>query len=109
MSGPTPNDGWGDFALELDADLPFCGCGSSVRFVSMLRDYLASADEDDNLLGPITSGDLLAELIAHIACSAGLTEHGGSVFGSWLTEKGTRALQMWEQRGVEFWAYKQIT
>jgi len=36
----------------------------------------------------LNSPKVAAEFIAHFLDQRGLTEHGGSVYGSWLTEDG---------------------
>jgi len=67
----------------------FCGCGSPNRIVDAMIEYLS---QDDKMLG---CGEGLDQLmLAYWADSAGLTEHGTSVFAAWLTPAGRRWLEL---------------
>ncbi len=42
------------------------------------------------------------ELIAHLLCHLELTEHGSSVYGGWLTEKGIDVLGFLKSHGADW-------
>lgn len=85
------------YALVYD-DLRFCGCGCPDEAYNLVRDLLALApfyDHQDELKARIgVTGDDHGALylVLYALDKAGLTEHGGSVAGSWLTPKGTHYL-----------------
>lgn len=65
-----------------------CGCGSSDELADLCWRVF---DESSDFGKPgiyTFDNPLAAEVIAHWMDHAGLTEHGGSVFASWLSEKG---------------------
>jgi len=67
----------------------FCGCGSPDMVVDAMIGYLS---QDDKML---KCGEGLDQLmLAYWADSAGLTEHGTSVFVTWLTPAGRRWLEL---------------
>jgi hypothetical protein len=80
----------------------FCGCGSPETVVKLVRDALAAIKarsdgefKEDYLvpvLGPLDSPTRLFFL--YWLDAVGLTEHGGSVYGSWLTDKGKQVLEL---------------
>lgn len=117
-------------AIDLFDRLPICGCGRPDMIVALLRDYLLSLKHQKEewdadppvfpyqidlagkrfepwiLTADTADGEILRELIGHIADHAELTEHGGSVLGAWITEDGLKALEIWEERGVDDWAWE---
>ena len=86
-------------------DLRTCGCGNPEQVYALVRDLLelapfhqhpekiaerigASAEDYRN-------GDLGAYyMVLYVLDDARLIEHGGGVGGSWLTDKGTRYLEL---------------
>lgn len=66
-----------------------CGCGSSEEFgkaaVSLLEFFATDILERK---GSIYENDGFRELLAHWFDSKDLIEHGSSINGSWLTDKG---------------------
>ena len=65
-----------------------CGCGNSEEIsVDVYNLFIKIATETPDKHIAIYK-DRYSELIAHIFDAKGLTEHGTSIGGSWLTEKG---------------------
>ena len=67
-----------------------CMCGSSDKLTKdtwEVLDYFSKPFEKRGVENPIQES-LTKELIAHILDDKELLEHGGSIFGSWLTEEG---------------------
>lgn len=91
---------------SVNDELKWCGCGDGDRVDELMLDYLTwketywtwvrSQDERVRIDWTQTPDCPLAEdvqiLLAYIADAAGWTEHGGSVFGAWLTDDGDEAL-----------------
>lgn len=104
---PYPNDGgWPEAILE-----GICGCGSPELIVDAMGEYLQRVEQRSAqrpatrpLIDPcrVDTPDFLADyLIASMADDLGLTEHGGSIFGSWLDDAGKRWLELWRNRTTE--------
>jgi hypothetical protein len=75
-----------------------CGCGNPDLVWDTIRDYLKEREDwaNDRIeWKPLETGKdyLLAYLMDHF----GLTEHGGSVGGAWLTIEGERTLRYLEE------------
>lgn len=74
-----------------------CGCGSSEEFSERAVDLLKhfGTPHDERSLKEFFHGDQADfwELMAHWLDSKDLLEHGGSIYGSWLTEKGEECLK----------------
>lgn len=75
-----------------------CGCGNPDLVWATIRDYLKEREDwaNDRIeWKPLETGKdyLLAYLMDHF----GLTEHGGSVGGAWLTVEGERTLRYLEE------------
>jgi hypothetical protein len=71
-----------------------CGCGSANKFADKslkLLNHFATPYEQRTL--PIWD-DGWYELLAHWFDSLELIEHGGNIYGSWLTEKGQQIYDM---------------
>lgn len=76
----------------------FCGCGCLRMSIKFVRDVLNCYEdrEEDNLLPflnldkaiKVCGNDNITDFMLHWLDSVGLTEHGISVYGSRLTEKG---------------------
>lgn len=72
-----------------------CGCGSADQLaekaVAVLKNFELKP-MDPNRFN--VSEDIANELLAHWLDNKGLLEHGGSVGGSWLTDKGKEVLKL---------------
>lgn len=76
----------------------FCGCGCLSMSIKFVRDVLnCYEDREEDNLSPylkldkakeVCGNDNITDFILHWLDSMELTEHGSSVYGSWLTEKG---------------------
>lgn len=85
--------------------LGLCGCGNPACVHAMLIECLESFDRDKNGWGSGTGidriteivkskPDVVAEFIGHFLDQKDLLEHGGSVYGSWLTERGKQVIEI---------------
>lgn len=68
----------------------FCPCGAPYIFVNQLYEYLKIVEA-----GTLPDDKYIA--YEYLADRAGLTEHGGSVLGAWLSEDGKRLLKLMEE------------
>lgn len=77
----------------------FCGCGCLSMSIKFVRDILNcyEEDEEEGWYAPhlildkakeVCGNDNITDFILHWLDSVELTEHGSSVYGSWLTNKG---------------------
>lgn len=83
-----------------------CGCGSPHEVHAFLIECLRKFEGDtwpksgvEAIKDVIASNpEIAAEFIAHYLSSENLMEHGGSVYGSWLTERGKQFIEVgpWE-------------
>ena len=77
-------------AEEIEEDVMelfgFCGCGAPWEIVSYLKKYLDENKDWDNR-GQLNV-DVAYWLMAYLCDLHGLTEHGSSVGGAWLTDLG---------------------
>lgn len=73
------------------APFKFCGCGQPEK---VLAELIATLDwaASDLASRPMYEGPLLP---LYVLDQVGFTEHGGSVFGSWLTDEGREWLANW--------------
>jgi hypothetical protein len=80
-----------------------CGCGNPEAVHDLLVACLKSIDDDRNNgnygLDGIEeivreSPAIVAEFIAHFLDQKNLTEHGSSVYGSWLTSRGKQFIKI---------------
>jgi len=80
--------------------LNLCGCGNPDEVHALLIQcakhfgngpFALRVDGIVNLVKE--NPEVVAQFIAHFLDSKGLTEHGGSVYGSWLTEDGYDFIQ----------------
>ncbi len=85
--------------------LKFCGCGDPVEAHKFAIEALSCFDRDKVGFAPGTGIDAIEELVSRNPSAAAyfiaytldkmnLTEHGGSVGGSWLTERGKQFLEV---------------
>lgn len=86
----------------------FCGCGCLSMSIKFVRDIL-NCYEDEEGLSPhlkldkakeVCCNDNITDFMLHWLDAVELTEHGSSVYGSWLTEKG-KALRDYLKKVVE--------
>lgn len=64
----------------------FCECGDTIEFTQQLHNYLKT----------VKSGKMPAKKYVayeYLCDKAGLTDHGGSVLGAWLTDLGEEYLK----------------
>lgn len=90
--------------VHLHAVLNLCGCGNPVEAYNFCRDALILFDRRGN--GPwIDAEEALRELIAakpdvaahvfaHVLTHLKVLEHGSTVGGSWLTDKGAAIVDL---------------
>ncbi len=73
----------------------FCGCYDDELMEDVIAVLMAfDADKPPHYSTlPISGPDKYRELILHAMDNAGLIEHGTSIRGSWLTDKGKEVLQ----------------
>lgn len=78
--------------------LKWCGCGEPHFALQFMRDVLAVMNMDFTNSRFRRVGELLPDnsplslSYLYMLDALGLTEHGGSIFGCWLTPKGKDAL-----------------
>lgn len=78
-----------EFVNEIMDMFEFCGCGCPDCFVEQLYEYLKLVEKRE-----IPDDKYVAYM--YLADNAGLTEHGSSVYGAWLSEKGKKLLKKME-------------
>ena len=78
-----------------------CGCGSPGEVHQFLLDCMSATKETSDILDYEKIKDLIkanpdtvTQLVLHFLDSRDLTEHGGSVWGSWLTDRGKQVLEI---------------
>jgi hypothetical protein len=118
---PLPELQWAHRILN--DELPFCGCGSPEDAWAWLRRMLELFDRDScedwgarwaeikahvgiaDETGDEEDFDVVrsgaAEILLNLPGHAGLTEHGTSAGGSWLTDKGRRFLAVMQAVGYD--------
>lgn len=74
----------------MDEIFDFCVCGRPFIFVEQLYEYLTIVDK-----GELPDDKYTAYM--YLCDKAELTEHGGSVIGAWLTDKGKTLLKQLEE------------
>lgn len=93
-------------------DSPFCGCmdGDIIKdFRDMLR-FMASKNGFcwyDELQKELKFDEKYTYALLQIATTAYLTEHGSSIRGSWLTDKGKQYLTQPEDYSEEYEVWSQ--
>ncbi|MFF7881032.1 hypothetical protein ACH40F_07860 [Streptomyces sp. NPDC020794] len=90
--------------MVLHSDMPSCGCGdpeTADRLVIGLLAVFADWDPDrvQRVQELIGGTDGAQQIVLAALDQAGLTEHGGSLWGSWLTDRGKWVLWAVEQVG----------
>lgn len=84
-------DGGLDIVEEFIQLFDFCGCGRPEKVMSYIRDYLSETNKDINKRD--MKDDAAYWMAAYLCDSKGLTEHGTSVAGAWLTDLGREWLE----------------
>ncbi len=83
--------------VEAD-DLMFCGCGDPEAAWDLVISILKSAplyqDNGLNKVIELCGSEAAAYIVLYLMTHANLLEHGGSVGGSWITDKGSMVLDM---------------
>jgi hypothetical protein len=85
--------------------LGLCGCGDPEAVHAMLIICAEQFDRGENNLSHfngvdgikkivIENIDVVSEFIAHFLDQKDIIEHGGSVYGSWLTGRGRQFIQL---------------
>jgi hypothetical protein len=93
MSGGVHSEvGWA-YGVIYD-DLHQCGCGYAEARLELVREVLRDCPLYDGTWRKYDTP--LAEWLLCLMDAAGLIEHGGSIGGSWITEKGKRLLAVLE-------------
>lgn len=85
----------GDSIAWWAAVLPVCICAAMESIGAAMHAYLTSADSGSMILA--WSDTLECELLALLADSAGLAEHGGTVRAAWATAAGRRWVELYER------------
>jgi hypothetical protein len=79
-----------------------CGCGRPEEVHKFLLECMAAKDDKyENIIDHKKvielvkeNVDIVAEFVLHFLDDRHLTEHGVSVYGSWLTDRGKQALEI---------------
>jgi hypothetical protein len=86
--------------------LGLCGCGNPEWVHAFLLACLSEQCDDRGIIDSKKvaalvreNAEAVAELVLLFLHSHGLTEHGSSVHGSWLTERGRHFLEAGDGRG----------
>lgn len=79
--------------------LRFCGCGNPEAVYVLVRDLLALAPFYENQAAVrerigTSQDDAARYVVLYVLDGAGLTEHGSSIAGAWLTAKGRHYLPL---------------
>lgn len=83
-----------ELRIALFQDGPFCGCGSPEDACQALLDLLRIHPlyEHQEELAALAADSGQTMILLYLLDSMGLTEHGGTVEGGWLTAKGQAVL-----------------
>lgn len=86
----------------------FCGCGCLSMSINFVRDILNCYEDEEGLSSPhlnldkaegVCGNDNITDFVLHWLDTVELTEHGSSVYGSWLTDKG-KALRDYLKKAI---------
>jgi hypothetical protein len=84
-------------SVSVNAELGWCGCGSHEDVDAWMLAYLRSRAGDEwPKPQPEGVSEDAAGLLAYMADDLGWTEHGGSIYGAWLTDEGRLVIQRME-------------
>ena len=82
-------------------DIGICGCGNPDDVLNMLQKYLEAKREwmpfEKQKEFAAKYAEELMLFMMYIMDDKGYTEHGSSVYGCWLTDKGKAFLKMLEE------------
>lgn len=85
----TDEDFLESFLIEI---FDFCGCGSLLDGTGVFLKQVLNAFDDDYLsldkIKDVCKTDGIVDFTLHFLDANELTDHGTSIYGSWLTEKG---------------------
>lgn len=85
----TDEDFLESFLIEV---FNFCGCGSLLDGTGVFLKQVLNAFDDDYLsldkIEDICKTNEIVDFTLHFLDANELTDHGTSIYGSWLTEKG---------------------
>lgn len=90
--------------------LNFCGCGCGIRVSGLIRSFLDCFDSYD---GTVFDSDMYKnkfpgrtepemEFMLKWVDSLGFSEHGTSVYGSWLTDKGIAFRELLRKMDISY-------
>lgn len=90
--------------------LNFCGCGCGIRVSGLIRSFLDCFDSFD---GTLFDSDIYEkkfpgrtetemEFMLKWVDSLGMSEHGTSVYGSWLTDKGIAFRELLRKMDISY-------
>jgi hypothetical protein len=76
----------------------FCGCGCLTLSADFIKEVLNCFEEEEDLsphlnldkLEEYTNNKGITDFILHFLDTYGITDHGSSVYGSWLTLEGQK-------------------
>lgn len=88
----------------------FCGCGCGIRVSGLIRSFLDCFDSFD---GTLFDSDIYEkkfpgrtetemEFMLKWVDSLGMSEHGTSVYGSWLTDKGVAFRELLRKMSISY-------
>lgn len=78
----------------------FCGCGDPELAYQWISDYLTRiSNQNTSYKVPTTGPEYIAiYLMDHL----GFTEHGSTIHGSWLTDRGKEVLEFISNNGTDW-------
>ena len=98
------------YAVFIHGFLNFCGCGCGVRVSGLIRSFLDCFESYD---GTLFDSDIYEkkfpgrtetemEFMLKWVDSLGMSEHGTSVYGSWLTDKGIAFRELLRKMDISY-------
>lgn len=88
---------------DLIHELGICGCGIPEEAYQAVLDMLKRAEDRKNGKLILDNNNPHELFMAYILDHLGLLEHGSSIYGAWLTDKGKKMLEALEKfAGCEF-------
>lgn len=90
--------------------LNFCGCGCGIRVSGLIRSFLECFDSYDGTLFDSDTykqkfpgrTETEMEFMLKWVDSLGMSEHGTSVYGSWLTDKGIAFRELLRKMDISY-------